>query len=115
MTDLFEPIVPEDRLHLSFKSLRGSSKHVGARALMNSLFAEFKDSDGNFVEQFQTTAFDARFFELYRIHRLNGEITDGAGFGDRLSARVALQMKMLLTSGKGADLAWNEAAAQLIC
>jgi hypothetical protein len=32
---------------------------------MNSLFAEFKDTDGNFLEQFQSTGFDARFFELY--------------------------------------------------
>jgi hypothetical protein len=54
MTNLFEPIVPEDQLHPSFRVLRGSAGHIGARALMNSLFSEFKDTDGNFLEQFQS-------------------------------------------------------------
>ncbi len=65
VTDLFHPIVPEERWHPSYRHLRDSPKHVGARALLNSLYAEFEDVDGNFVEQFQTTGFDARFFELY--------------------------------------------------
>ncbi|MGG0731717.1 hypothetical protein [Bacillus paramycoides] len=35
------------------------------RNMMNQVFSSFPDSDGNFVEQFQTTGFDARTFELY--------------------------------------------------
>jgi hypothetical protein len=33
--------------------------------MMNEVWATFDDADGNFVEQFQTTGFDARTFELY--------------------------------------------------
>lgn len=33
--------------------------------MLNKVFSHFHDSDGNFVEQFQTTGFDARTFELY--------------------------------------------------
>ena len=32
---------------------------------MDRIYQDFIDLDGNFLEQFQTTAFDARFFELY--------------------------------------------------
>ncbi len=33
--------------------------------MLEDVFKTFKDPDGNFVEQFQTTGFDTRFFELY--------------------------------------------------
>jgi hypothetical protein len=33
--------------------------------MMNEIFRDFPDPDGNFVEQFQTVGFDARTFELY--------------------------------------------------
>ncbi len=35
------------------------------RQMMDHVYQDFIDLDGNFLEQFQTTAFDARFFELY--------------------------------------------------
>ena len=33
--------------------------------MLEDVYQTFPDPDGNFVEQFQTTGFDARFFELY--------------------------------------------------
>lgn len=33
--------------------------------MASEVFQDFPDTDGNFVEQFQTTGFDARVFELY--------------------------------------------------
>jgi len=33
--------------------------------MMDEAYAEFQDPDGNFLEQFQTTGFDSRCFELY--------------------------------------------------
>jgi hypothetical protein len=33
--------------------------------MMREIYADFDDPDGNFLEQFQTTGFDARTFELY--------------------------------------------------
>ncbi|MDE5446246.1 MULTISPECIES: hypothetical protein [Bradyrhizobium] len=42
--------------------------------MMQAVFADFHDADGNFVEQFQTIGFDARIFELY-LHALE-ELTE---------------------------------------
>ncbi len=35
------------------------------RAMLREVFADFDDPDGNFVQQFQTSGFDARTFELF--------------------------------------------------
>lgn len=35
------------------------------RMMANEIFATFDDADGNFIEQFQTTGFDSRIFELF--------------------------------------------------
>ena len=63
--DLFVPMRPEPDLHPQFRNLIGSPMHAPARAMMSAIFADFDDPDGNFVEQFQTTGFDTRTFELY--------------------------------------------------
>lgn len=33
--------------------------------MLREVYADFNDPDGNFIEQFQTTGFDQRTFELY--------------------------------------------------
>lgn len=63
--DLFQPVVPEQYLHPGFKSMRDSPMWEPARAMLRELFGEFPDPDGNFVEQFQTSGFSARIFEIY--------------------------------------------------
>ncbi len=63
--DLFVPVVPEARLHPLFTRLRTWNGDEPARLIMNRVYADLPDSDGNFAEQFQTTGFDARTFELY--------------------------------------------------
>ena len=65
--DFFEPIVPDERLHPYFVILKDSESHLPAREIINLMAPHFRDIDGNFVEQFQTTGFDARLWELY-IH-----------------------------------------------
>jgi hypothetical protein len=40
---------------------------------MNDAFARFVERDGNFIEQFQTTGFDTRTFELYVSELLHAE------------------------------------------
>lgn len=52
-------------LHPQFLTLRDSDRYAPARGQLKELQAEFLDPDGNFVEQFQTTGFDARTFEFY--------------------------------------------------
>jgi hypothetical protein len=63
--DLFNPIVSADLLNDNFLILKNMSASEPARLLMSRVFEHFKDIDGNFIEQFQTTGFDARTFELY--------------------------------------------------
>jgi hypothetical protein len=63
--DLFEAVRLEAALHPSFRNMRDSPLWTPARAVLRDLFSDFSDPDGNFVEQFQTSGFDARTFEIY--------------------------------------------------
>lgn len=64
-TDFFTPIVPEARLNRLFKILSNEERYSPARELIQAMMRFYEDTDGNFVEQFQTTAFDARIWEIY--------------------------------------------------
>jgi len=64
--DLFEDIgISDGRLHPQYKTLRDSACYAPARGMLSEIQEHFGDPDGNFVEQFQTTGFDARTFELF--------------------------------------------------
>lgn len=63
--DLFALQAPVDTLHPSFRLLRSGAHWAPARAIMSEMMRHFVDVDGNFVQQFQTTAFDSRIWELY--------------------------------------------------
>jgi hypothetical protein len=62
---LFVPVVPQRRLHPVFDRIRNSIESEPGRTIANEAFRTFRDPDGNFLEQFQTSGFDARIFELY--------------------------------------------------
>lgn len=62
---LFKLVVDEQRLHTSFRLLRTAAGYEPARRMLDDVFQAFQDPDGNFLEQFQTTGFDSRCFELY--------------------------------------------------
>lgn len=63
--DLFQPVVSAERLHPYFARLVSSPAFLPARLILNEIATHFIDIDGNFVEQFQTTGFDSRLWELY--------------------------------------------------
>lgn len=63
--DFFRPMGPQDRLNVDFKALSDQPRFSPARDLIEALMRYHEDADGNFVEQFQTTGFDARLWELY--------------------------------------------------
>lgn len=63
--DLFKLVVPEEKCDPRFLSLRNLTQNETTRIMMNEAFQHFYDLDGNFVEQLQTTGFDARVFEMY--------------------------------------------------
>jgi len=61
---LFERRVPAERLGKHFKILL-DVHHQAARGIIREIGYALADVDGNFAEQFQTNAFNARLFELY--------------------------------------------------
>ncbi|BCN53436.1 hypothetical protein RE9425_18260 [Prescottella equi] len=63
--DFFTPMVPEWKLHPSFRRLASGDDFSAAREIIGEMMRWYEDADGNFVEQFQTTGFDARLWELY--------------------------------------------------
>lgn len=63
--DLLDAVRVDEELHPGFRNIRDNPLWAPARAVLRELFAEFPDPDGNFVEQFQTSGFDARTFEIY--------------------------------------------------
>jgi len=62
---VFDLVVPETDEHPSFKALRTAPMSIAARWAVDQAFGSFHDADGNFLQQLQSTGFDARFFELY--------------------------------------------------
>lgn len=63
--DLFKPVVPKEKLHKHFSLFEEYVNWSPATNIIKEMMNHFEDVDGNFVEQFQTTAFDARLWELY--------------------------------------------------
>ena len=63
--DVFLPVAPPKLLNDSFLHVASSEGFTAARRVIESMMPFFQDVDGNFIQQFQTTAFDARIWELY--------------------------------------------------
>lgn len=63
--DFFAPLVPAEQLHPSFVQLTQNRGWAAARTVMEHIMRWYNDLDGNFVEQFQTTGFDPRIWEVY--------------------------------------------------
>lgn len=64
--DPFRAVVKEAAFHDYFREIiNETSRFSPAREIISCLMRYYEDPDGNFVEQFQTTAFDARLWELY--------------------------------------------------
>ena len=63
--DFFQPLVPRDKLHKGFINLAESEGYSPAREIIKPMMNWYEDLDGNFVEQFQTTGFNSRIWELY--------------------------------------------------
>lgn len=63
--DFFAPVVPSEKLNRDFAIISSLEGYSPAVELMKPLMRWYEDADGNFVEQFQTTGFDSRLWELY--------------------------------------------------
>jgi len=65
MKTLFDVVVEGQEPHVGFRRLREEAVSEPARWMLDDVYQTFADPEGNFLEQFQTAAFDARLFELY--------------------------------------------------
>jgi hypothetical protein len=61
--NLFDTEIPEERLHKLFHMMRGS-QYLPERRVLEEWAEGFKDRDGKFVNEFQTT-FESSMWELY--------------------------------------------------
>lgn len=68
---LLEPVVVHERLHLYFRKLIEEEGYAPARETIKEIAYVYHDLDGNFIEQFQTSGFDARMWELYLFPALH--------------------------------------------
>jgi hypothetical protein len=63
--EILVPCVPLERLHPHFRHLADKANYSPARGLIKEMSFAFKDRDGNYRKDFQTTGFDGRLWELY--------------------------------------------------
>ncbi|NKK72477.1 hypothetical protein GFM13_19250 [Rhizobium leguminosarum bv. viciae] len=63
--DFFAQVHPPERLHPDFLTVATAAQFSSARGVIEPMMRWHEDLDGNFVEQFQSTAFDQRIWELY--------------------------------------------------
>lgn len=63
--DFFAPLAPREQLSDDFVKLAEQEGFSLARGIIEPMMHWYEDPDGNFIEQFQTTGFDARLWELY--------------------------------------------------
>lgn len=62
---IFEPVVKERVMHEDYKVLTGSDSMSPAKELIQEMAYSFEDPDGNYIEQFQSSGFNPRLWELY--------------------------------------------------
>jgi hypothetical protein len=68
--DFFTPAHEEERLNPHFVNLANNEAFSPAKEIIEPMMRWHEDADGNFVEQFQTTGFDQRIWELYLFSML---------------------------------------------
>ena len=74
--DLFEDVVSIEKQHPYYRILKNNKSWISAKKLISEIMPHFKDIDGNFIEQFQSTGFDQRLWELYLFNYFKEEKLD---------------------------------------
>lgn len=65
MQDLFKHIAAKEKLDKDFLLVDEFKGFRPAKLIIEEIASEFEDKDGNFIQQFQTTGFDSRLWELF--------------------------------------------------
>lgn len=63
--DIFTALSEEDKLNANFVMVRDTPGYSSAKQIIQEMMHHYTDIDGNYIEQFQTTGFDSRLWELY--------------------------------------------------
>lgn len=71
--DLFEDVKPFEQQHPYYQLLKNNKFWNAAKKLIQEIMPHYTDIDGNFIEQFQTTGFDQRLWELYLFNYFKEE------------------------------------------
>lgn len=74
---VFKPLELREKLHPDFIVLAESNGYSPAREIIKEIAYTYEDPDGNYIQQLQTTGFDARLWELYLyavLHEMNFDI-----------------------------------------
>lgn len=73
LKNIFKIIVKKEKLHPYFIILKDTPSYSAAKEMINEIMPHYRDIDGNFIEQFQSTGFDQRIWELYLFCYLKEE------------------------------------------
>jgi hypothetical protein len=68
---MLTPLVWPEEQHPFFRTMIEDERYSPAAGLIAALSPYFRDIDGNFVQQFQTSAFEPRLFEMYLFATLH--------------------------------------------
>lgn len=106
--DFFTPLHEPEALHPDFRSLASETGYSSARDIIEPMMRWHENLDGNFVEQFQSTAFDQRMWELYLFAMLVelGYMLDGSHavpdfVGRSLEGKIAIEAMTVGPTRKG--------------
>lgn len=71
--NLFSDTVPEEKQNPYYRILKNHKSWISAKRLIEEIMPHYTDIDGNFVNQFQTSGFDQRLWELYLFNYFHEE------------------------------------------
>lgn len=109
--DFFTPVHAPDALNPDFQKIASEAGFFPARGIIEPMMRWHEDLDGNFVEQFQSTAFDQRIWELYLFATLVelGFVLDTAHavpdfIGQSLFGQIAIEAVTVGPTRQGAQI-----------
>lgn len=109
--DFFAPLHAPEALHTDFQKVASEAGFFPARGIIEPMMRWHEDLDGNFVEQFQSTAFDQRIWELYLFATLVelGFVFDTAHavpdfIGQSLFGQIAVEAVTVGPTRQGAQI-----------
>ena len=93
--ELFRRVVREEELNQNFLVLSDGKGYSSAKELIAEIAYSFVDTDGNYIQQFQTKGFDARLWELFLyalLHENDFQIDRSYAAPDYLCMKLGLNV-----------------------